>query len=290
MTDFFKESKKLQENKLLLSSRDFTKVKYTAIYSNVGSLWTNAALPVITPIANAFLSIVWASSAAWAALRTVGNLLIMKPNLALNAFDDFGARFVLSIAMALMAPVNLILGTITLLTRLVSTWFKLPSIIASERLKAEPMDINSGQTAPKTFLEKLVNESSTQVKNDLLPSEKYINSAKFFTPIKSVTDLLGTVLSPVGMPIRGAVNSAVKGVQTAYELLICVSNLLICKPKHAGDSLRNAGAHLTLSLALAAMIPVNALIEALIVMTRLGSTWKAAITDGNDYPMSAARI
>ncbi len=263
MTSFTLESSSLQENGFLPSPTYFSASNFIAPYRNVRQFSIELIEPVVMPIANGLAACYYAMRAVWATLRTIGNLLILKPLDAVGSFGDVCVHTTLSFALAVMAPIHAIVDSIRLLTRTVASW------IADE----PTYDLSS-----LGFVEKFMLDVKELTDDERLLSRDYFNKDRFFTAYPRVGDFFFGMGKPIFSPVVTVFESLYHADLALRDALVCIANLLIAKPRHAGEAARDFGVHLSLTVSLAVMAPINALIDAIAFVTRLGTTWHSACT------------
>lgn len=268
MSDYNAEIEQLQKYLLLPSMDLIQPSRFISNYKTPEDLWWGIASPITQPIFGLITSLVEALRSVWGILRFIGNVLILKFNDAGTALQDASVYFVLSLAVALTSPVNAALYTIELLTRVVTSWFT-----------PEESDANLLQTG---FSEKFTNKADGYVSSNLLPSENYLKRMGFFNKYSTVSQFFVQVAKPVIKPVTNVGYSFEHVVFSVIEALYGVSYLLIGQPMHAGEAFLNTSVEFSLSVALAVMAPVNALVNTIPIATRLGSTWYDAVFSSDE--------
>lgn len=254
---FTDELKALVKGGLLPDNNYLSTKRFLTQYENSVQLGDGLLKIGFFPIINGLLTCFYATKAIWATVRAVGNLLILKPGYALDAFFDCSANLSLSLLVAVMAPIHALTGSVELLTRIITSWF----------IGQEPQDDLS-----KLGLSAKINAESNHF-NDLLPSSNYFRSSRFFSPYKNVTSFIEQLSSPVVTLFKTGYSSLNQAVNAVISALDGIANAIICKPRHALANLSDLGVHLSLSFVLAVMAPINALVESIAFISRLGSTW-----------------
>ncbi|EHL30054.1 hypothetical protein [Legionella drancourtii] len=241
----------LPDNNYLSTKRFFTQ------YENSVQFESGILKIGVLPIINGLAACMYGAAAIWATMRAVGNLLILKPGHALDAFVDCSTNLSLSLLIAVMAPIHALTDSVELLTRIITSWF----------IGKEPQDNLSKLGLPA----KISAESNHY--NHLLLSSTYFQESRFFSPYKDVTSFLGQLISPANAFIETGFSSLSQALKAVISALNGIANVIICKPKHALEDFSDLGVHLSLSFTLAVMTPINTLIESLALLSRLGSTW-----------------
>ena len=229
----------------------------SAPYHSANQLYQGLAQPIGLPMLNGLLCVVHAVRALWAALRTVGNILIVKPNAAGDAFSDFATHTTLSLALAVMAPVHVLAKSLEVLIRTISSWFS-----------AEPTTDLKGLG----FGEKISKESPA------------IKTPRFFTPHQDVVSFIGSVAAPFYQARSDGFYSLYHAVSAVKDAIDLIANIAIAKPQHAAQSLSDLGADLTLTLEFAMAAPIHALLHSIECITRLGATWGHAVMQNEAQP------
>lgn len=257
MVDFDAEYKKLAKSGLLPKS-DYFLSSYAKPYNKSEEFLVGLILPILQPIANIVAAIGTALDAILDALRFVGNLLIIKPHAAGHALSDMTTHTVLTFALAIMAPIHALSGSLQVLTRTIAAWFS-----------NEPTNDLTNLDFSATFATKI----KVNAVDYLLPSfRKY----QFFTPHSNVRSFLNSVATPVKTATLSGLYSLTFATFAVCNAIDLIANLIIAKPKHAGESGRDFSVHLSLALSLAIMAPINAWLYSIACITRLGSTWADA--------------
>ena len=123
MTNYNEELNTLTKNGLLPDNRYITAQRFTSHYRNTGEFYQGITAIAYMPIINGISACVYAMRAVWATLRALGNLLILKPGYTANAVMDLGFHSMLTIGLAVMAPIHALTSSLELLTRTISSWF-----------------------------------------------------------------------------------------------------------------------------------------------------------------------
>lgn len=165
-----------------------------------------------------------------------------------------------------MAPIHALASAIELLTRTVSSWF------TGEEPRKDLSKLG--------FIAKFAEENAKR--DDLLPSSTYLNKARFFGRYNNVFEFLGQLINPAIIGIDTGINCLYRALLAANASIQCLVNLVICKPRHAKDNLVDFGVNLSLSASLLVMTPVNAIVEAIALITRLGATWLNTCFQGDE--------
>ncbi len=254
---FTKELNDLVKDRLLPGNNYLSTEQFFTPYENSTQLASGLLKIGIFPIINGLSACMYGAITIWATMRAVGNLLILKPGHALDAFVDCSASLSLALLVAVMAPIQALTASVELLTRIITSWFT----------GQEPQD----DLSKLGLFAKISAESDHY--NHLLPSSTYFQSSRFFSPYKNVTSVIGQLSSPVVTLFKTGYASLDHAVNAVISALNGIANVIICKPRHALEDLNNIGVHLSLSFALAVMTPINALVESIAFISRLGSTW-----------------
>jgi hypothetical protein len=247
----------LTKNGLLPDHNYLSSQRFTTQFPSSADFWSHVGISCGLPLVNSLATCYYAARAVWAVMRAVGNLLILKPRYMADALNDVSSNITLGVCVAVMAPIHALTHSVELLTRLIASW------LAGE----EPREDLSQHGLIGKFSEELDMHPTT------LPSTAYFKGARFFAPYKDALSLIDQLFSPVVITVDSGFSSltqAVKGVAAAIDL---ITNIAICKPRHALEDIRDLGVHFSLSLGLAIMTPINALTESLAFITRLLSTW-----------------
>lgn len=225
----------------------------------------------IFPIHNALQACYHATAAIWATLRAVGDLLILKPQDSMAAFQDAGAYITLTVALLVMAPIHALTYSLELLTRTVSSWF-------------------TGQESLQTLSQVgFIGSLSKQYEGhgECLPSADYFKGSRFFSPYNKGQDVLKQAAAPIGAFVGTGFRSLTCALDAVVNALECIINVAICKPRHAAENISNVGINLSLAVSLALMAPINALVEGIAFVSRLGTTWvNACVGEGEQVSAS----
>ncbi|KTD04136.1 hypothetical protein [Legionella feeleii] len=234
-------------------------------YKNTGEFWLGLAKPVYLPIANGLTACFYAARAIWSVLRTIGNLAICKPVAASDALSDLGTEISLGLIMGVMAPINMLCSAMQFMFNIASCW------IAGKEI--------TDDLSKKDWFKKLATDAGEV--GHLLPSSKYFMN-RFFNKYKDVGSFLGTVFYTAGIPIETGCHSLYHALRAVENALNCIANVIIAKPLHAQECFRDTSVDLSLTISLAIMTPINAMVQGIEVMTRLGTTWVSACMEGED--------
>ncbi|WP_019215340.1 hypothetical protein [Legionella tunisiensis] len=273
MTSFAQEAANLQEMGLLPKPDYFSPERLLTPYQNTSEFWKGLAKPIYLPIANGLAVCFYAARAIWSALRTVGNLAICKPIAAGEACSDLSANLALGLAMGIMAPINMLCSAIELVFKIASCW------ITGKEIEDD--------LSKKNWFKKFANEVTGL--EHLLPSPKYFMN-RFFNKYKDVGDFLGGLFYTVGSPFETGFHSLYHALQAVKNALNCIANVIIAKPLHAQECFLDTSVDLSLSLSLAIMTPINACVQGIEVLTRLGTTWVSACMEGEDQDYSPRMV
>ena len=115
-----------------------------------------------------------------------------------------------------------------------------------------------------------------QKNKSLLPSSTYFKSSRFFSPYQDALQCLEQLAAPAVSVFSSSLGSLYQAANAINSAISCLTNLAICKPRHALENLRDCSIHTSISLALIVMAPINALVESLAFISRLGTTWISA--------------
>ncbi|STX44439.1 Dot/Icm secretion system substrate [Legionella donaldsonii] len=258
MTSFSGEMASLEQLGLLPNSK-------VTSYKNPGEFWLGLAKPAYLPIANGLAACFYAVRAIWSVLRTVGNLVICKPMAASDALSDLSVEVSLGLLMGVMAPINLLCSAMEFMFNIASCW------IAGKEI--------TDDLSKKNWFKKFATDAG-EVEH-LLPSSKYFMN-RFFNSYKDVGNFLGGVFYTAGMPIETGFHSLHHALRAVENALNCIANVIIARPLHAQECFRDTSVDLSLTLSLAIMTPINALVQGIEVITRLGTTWVSACMEGED--------
>lgn len=260
MTNYNEELNALIRGGFLPNNQYLSTPRFTPPYQNTRELFQGVGLIACWPILNGISVCIHAMKAVWAALRAIGNMLILKPSHTVNALKEVCFHSMLTVALAVMAPIHALTYSLELLTRTISSWFTEEESVA---------DLSKLNYAAKSFEE-------TQKYKSLLPSSNYFKGSRFFSPYQDALQCLGQLAAPATSGISSGLGSLYQAVYAVSSAISCIMNIAICKPKHALEDLRDCSIHTSISLSLALMAPVNALVECLAFISRLGSTWLSA--------------
>lgn len=242
----------------LLPNKDYlSPQQFTTPFSNSVEFWFHIGLSCGLPLVNGLATCYYATRAVWAVMRAVGNLLILKPHYTAEALNDVCSNLTLGFCVGVMAPVHLLTHSMELLTRLIASW------IVGE----EPRE----NLSQRGFIDKISKKIGDNP--NTLPSSAYFKKDRFFAPYNEALDLISQFASPVTIALASGFESlthAAKAVTAAIDL---ITNIAICKPRHALENVRDIGVNFSLSLGLAIMTPINTIVEGIAFMTRLLSTW-----------------
>lgn len=234
-------------------------------YKNTGEFWLGLAKPVYLPIANGLTACFYAARAIWSVLRTIGNLAICKPVAASDALSDLGTEISLGLIMGVMAPINMLCSAMQFMFNIASCW------IAGKEI--------TDDLSKKDWFKKFATDAGEV--GHLLPSSKYFMN-RFFNKYKDVGSFLGTVFYTAGIPIETGCHSLYHALRAVENALNCIANVIIAKPLHAQECFRDTSVDLSLTISLAIMTPVNAMVQGIEVITRLGATWVSACMEGEE--------
>lgn len=263
MASYKQEVKTLQTGGLLPDAHYLSPERFVTPYQNTDEFWLGLGKPLYLPMANGLASCFYAVRAIWTALRVVGNLAICKPVAAGAAFDDLSIEISLTLALGIMAPINMLCSAIEFLFKTVSCW------IAGKEI--------SDDLSQQDWFQKFATES--QELHHLLPSSKYFKN-RFFNKYNDVGDFLGGAFYTIGIPFETGFHSLFQALESVYAALNCIANVIIAQPQQAEECFSNTSMHLSLSLSLAIMTPINLCVQAIEVLTRLGTTWVSACMEG----------
>lgn len=263
MTDYHKKIEVLVETKILPDSRFIAAERYIKPFQDEQSFYTGIVEIPLKPIYTGLYAAIFAAQAVWATLRAVGNLLILKPADAQDALADVAFSSLLTIALAVMVPIHAIALSFELLTRTISSWF----------MGTEAMD----DLTPLNFIGKVTEEITSF--DDLLPSSTYLNHSRFFSPYPSAMECIQQFTSPMVIVVRSGYNLLSEAFAAMTSAIDGLSNVLICRPQHAIEHFHDCSVHIAITLGLAIMTPINALVEELAFISRLGTTWVSACAD-----------
>lgn len=265
MTSFSQEATALQGMGLLPKQGYLSPERFAAPYKNTEEFWQGLATPLLLPIGNGLVACFYAARAIWSVLRTVGNLAICKPIAASDALSDLSVEISLGLAVGIMAPINMLCSAIELVLRIASCW------ITGKEIE----DDLSKENWFKKF--------AAEVKeiDHLLPSSNYFMN-RFFNRYKEVSEFLGGAFYTVGIPFETGFHSLYHALRAVENALNCIANVIIAKPLHAQERFSNTSVDLSLSISLAIMTPINAIVQGIEVMTRLGTTWVSACMEGEE--------
>lgn len=254
----------------------FRDQRFTTGYETPADFWEGVENIPALPILNG-LNAIWESlKAVWATMRAVGNLLILHIGDANAAIKDAGVHATLAIALAAMAPIHALTSSVELLTRTISSWF-----VSDEDFM--------GSSIKQLFTTE-INDMKSLGGQAILPNQSYFNKDRFFKPYKSSGEFLWATAAPITTGLQTGAFSLLYTLVAVHSAIKCITNLVIYKPNHALEDLRKLGVYTTLAVSLALMTPINALVEGIAWITRLGTTWKEAIfhlqQEGNESEFS----
>ncbi len=255
--NYSNELNQLTKDGYLPDSNYLSAERFTAPFENSAEFWCHVVISGGLPLVNGLATCAYAARAVWAVMRAVGNLLILKPSYMLDALEDVSSCITLGLCLAVMAPIHALTNSIELLTRLMASWF----------VGQEPLETLSERGLGNKFSKEIDKHPTT------LPSRAYFQSSRFFAPYKDATALIGQFFSPVAITFETSFDSLVRALKAVAEAIDLLTNIAICKPRHALQNARNLGINFSLSLGLAVMTPINALVESFAFVTRLLSTW-----------------
>ncbi|CAM4498078.1 MAG: hypothetical protein LEGION0403_FIIPPAGN_01723 [Legionella sp.] len=262
--NYHDEFSALTKKGILPDSEYFSPQRFTTHFTGSGEFWSHVTLSCGLTLVNGLATCYYTARAVWAVMRVVGNLLILKPRYMAEALDDVASNITLGLCAAVMAPIHALTYSVELLTRLIASWF----------VGEEPRENLSNRGLIDKF-SKEVNKHPTT-----LPSAAYFKSTKFFAPYEEAVDLIGQFFAPAGIAFQSGFSSLVQAARAIAAAINLITNIAICKPRHALEDTRNLSVRFSLSLSLAIMTPINALAEGLAFFSRLLSTWVDAC--GND--------
>lgn len=262
MAKMHEELSILEKDGFLPTENFLNPKRFIVPYKNENEFWDGALANLIIPFLSGVQAIGQALQAVWSTFRIIGNLLILEPTHAKKALSDLSVHIALSLSLAVMIPIHAIISSIEFATRFIATWF-----VSKESTK----DLST-----LSIEEKFIEEKKYFDEHLLPVSKKYLQSFKFFEPYDSLGDFGQDLTLVVARPIASFFESLIFTGYAFNDLYKCVANLLICRPKHAFDAFVDLGVHLSLALALALVVPVNAAIGAMAPFTRLGSTCHVA--------------
>jgi hypothetical protein len=262
MVNLRSEFDALQQEGILPDKNYFS--RFSKPYDNIADFWDGLITLITSPLVHTAATIFYAIYAVDAVLRTVGNLLIIEPVAAFYALADVSPHLAIVFAVVVMAPIHALTAALEVLTRTILSWF-------SEEPKAGLTELSFGETFKKQ------SENST-----FLLSSKNINRGRFFAPHKDVLSFLNSVATPLVSGIGSGFSSLSHAAQAVYLAIQLFANLVIAKPKHAGECARDFGVQATLAILLALMIPINVLVDFIAFITKLGSTWVDSLKHDKD--------
>ncbi|MDR3503360.1 MAG: type IV secretion protein Dot [Legionella sp.] len=272
--NYHDEFTELTKNGLLPDSNYLSPQRFTNHFADSVEFWSHIGISCGLPLVNSLATCYYAARAVWAVMRAVGNLLILKPRYMAEALDDVGSNITLGICVAVMAPIHALTNAVELLTRLIASWF----------VGEEPRENLSQRGFIGKFSKEIDKHPTT------LPSAAYFKSTRFFAPYNDAVNLIGQFFSPVVITVESGFDSLVHAAKAVTAAIDLITNIVICKPRHALEDVRDLGVHFSLSLSLAIMTPINAIAEGLAFITRLLSTWVNACRadeQENDYQRMA---
>lgn len=247
----------LTNHGMLPNSNYLSPQRFAAHFPDSADFWSHLALTAGLPIVNGLATCYYAVRAVWALIRAVGNLLILKPRYVAEALDNAASNIALSLCVAVMAPIHALTNSVAVLTRLIASWF----------IGEEPTENLSQRGLIKKF-SKEINKHAT-----MLPSSSYFKNSRFFAPYDDAVDLIGQGFAPVGIALQSGFYSLVQAANAVTDAINLLTNIAICKPRHALQDTRNLSVHFSLAVGLAVMTHINALVEGLSFFSRLLSTW-----------------
>lgn len=270
MANLQKEINSLINNKFLPDGEYLSIKRFTNNFADCDKFVEGLFSVPIFPISNALYACYHAAAAIWATLCAVGDLLILKPHDSKAAFQDAGVHITLTVALLAMAPIHALTYSLELLTRTVSSWFTGQESLTS-----------LSQTG---FIDSWSKEYKIHEKR--LPSADYFKGSRFFSSYNKGSDVLKQAVAPFDAFVDTGFGALACALEAVTNALRCVINLAICKPKHATENISYIGINLSLAVSLALMAPINALVEGIVLTSRLGSTWVKACV-GEDEPAPA---
>lgn len=268
MANYREEINYLMEIGLVPSKDYIAPERFITHYADTTQFWGGLSAVAFLPIINGLGACYYAARTMWATLRAIGNLLILKPGLAGEAITDAGFGLTMSICLAVMAPIHALTQSIEVITRTISSWF-----VGKENVE---------NLSENGLLTEFVTNVKPYQRAGKLFSANYFNKSRFFSTYEGAFDCLAQMASPITTIFTTgyySLSEACSGVNSAIE---CLANLLICKPGHALENLRDLSVHFSLAIGLAVMTPINALVESIAFISRLGSTWVSACTSPED--------
>lgn len=231
-------------------------VRFTTGYENSIQLATGSAFLLLYPAANVVFSCHHLMKTLWATLRAVANCFMLNPKSGLDALCDAGFHAGLSLALAGMAFVHVVTYSVELLSRTVAAWFS-----GSER---------TNTLSELTLAEAYAGQYQRQEQR--IPSSAYVASSRFFSAYQGGVSVLKQCAAPVVMVAETGYHCLEQALRAVLSVFDCLIHLVLCKPQHAIEHVRDLSIHLSLSLILAFMIPINAAVETLVIITRLATT------------------
>lgn len=238
----------------------FNKKRFYAVYDHVFDFWKGLAMPFLMPLSGLFQTIIKMCEAAWALIRVVGNLLIIKPALASVALKDSAFYFSVAVTILVTMPINAVLFSAELFSRNIASW------LSKEQERTTDL--------PNTSLyQRFTKGIEPCIKAYAIPTQTNVNKAKFFTPYTGFNEVVIQVITPVAKTADNLIQCLSEILQAIYDLLTSASNLVIAKPQHALDDLKSVSIHLAISIVLAVVIPVNVLLDTTATVSRFGATW-----------------
>lgn len=276
MIDFNQEVRDLQ-NKGHLPHKDYfsqLNMPYTP-YNNIQEFGQGLSKPIYLAIGNGVKTLEYAFRTIWAVTRAVGNALIGQRHDAFDALQDAGKNLTLTLALGIMAPIHALTASLEVLTRIISSWYA-----------KEPIE---GLTR-YNFSEQLTEEIG-QYDEDIvdicLPSSNYFKRERFVKPINDYSSFFASVVNPIAQLLVCGAFSLYHALHAVKAAIHLIANLVIAKPRHAGESVRDIGVHASLALSFAVMAPINAVVEAIACVTRIISTWHPlpeTVENGREAP------
>ena len=266
MTFFFEEVSILQDEGILPNWNYLHSSRFTAPYEHIGAFWEEVRSPVVLPIINGLYAVYYALRAVWSALSALSSLCIFRPGEAIDASLDFGVHISLAIALGVMAPVNAIIQSVELLTRIIASWFS--------------ADETTSDLSLLSFTEKW--RRATLGLETIVFSETYFSKERFFTPYQDVGHFFKNLTHPFSITIETTLMTLSQMLDALNHSLDCLGYLLIGRPKHAREAFIDLGVDLSLIASLAFMIPINAIIETIVCITRLSPMCIASCTNEED--------
>lgn len=258
-----------QEEGLIPSQKYmFHKERFYPVYKDVLDFWKGLVMPFIMPLSGLFLSIIKMCEAAWALLRVVGNLLILKPAFASTALKDSAFYFSFAVKLFVTAPINAVLFFAELFSRLAFSWMSNQQENTQDLTRK---DLSLYDRAKADF--------EPFITLNAIPTINNVNKSRFVTPYTRYYQFFAQASMPVSRTADNAIQCVSEILKSIVDLLACISNLVIVKPQHALENLKSISVHFAVTIALLVSIPFNVLLDTVTTFSRIKTAGDDADAD-----------